>query len=460
MMKRMPRVVLTCCLALMTTMPPLVLAAAGDEEARLEALEQRLEGLVLELDKKQSRIETLTGQISSLEERMPAASPARGAEALIAPEEAELKALVAAAVAEQQEARPLSPFSVGGYGEIHANFTEGSEDGQSKDQVDIHRLVAFVGYDFADWIKFQAEIELEHAFVNDGAKGELELEQAYVDFLLTDLANIRVGRVLTPLARINQHHEPTTFYSVERPNFAKHIIPSTWWSDGLGLFGNLAANLTYEAYLVAGMDGSKFSDKGIRSGRIKDVPSMNDMAATFRVDYHPLLMSSAGLGRNLRLGASFYHGGINNGVAGKDPGISGDLTIYAADFSVSLRALELKGALALAEIDGAEGLEAGVAEEIFGYYVEAGYHVMPEPWKAGRLKNADAVFFVRYDEQDTQHKMSSGVAANADMDRYDWTFGLAFYPVPNLVLKADYQVLASAGADPADSINLGIGWQF
>jgi hypothetical protein len=417
MKKRMPRVVLTCCLALMTTMPPLVLAAAGDEEARLEALEQRLEGLVLELDKKQSRIETLTGQMRSLEERMPAASPARGAEALIPSEEAELNAQVAAAVAEQQEARPLSPFSVGGYGEIHANFTEGSEDGQSKDQVDIHRLVAFVGYDFADWIKFQAEIELEHAFVYDGAKGELELEQAYVDFLLTDLANIRVGRVLTPLARINQHHEPTTFYSVERPNFAKHIIPSTWWSDGLGLFGNLAANLTYEAYLVAGMDGSKFSDKGIRSGRIKDVPSVNDMAVTFRVDYHPLLMSSAGLGRNLRLGASFYHGGINNGVAGKDPGISGD-------------------------------------------YVEAGYHVMPAPWKAGRLKNADAVLFVRYDEQDTQHKMSSGVAANADMDRYDWTFGLAFYPVPNLVLKADYQVLASAGADPADSINLGIGWQF
>src|SRR5512145_456470 len=41
-------------------------------------------------------------------------------------------------------------FTLGGYGEMHANFGEGS----APDQFDIHRLVAYVGYAFSDWIRF------------------------------------------------------------------------------------------------------------------------------------------------------------------------------------------------------------------------------------------------------------------------------------------------------------------
>lgn len=458
MRKRMRSVVFGCCVGLVAMQSGFALAATN-EEARIQELERQMQVLVGELKNRQGNIEALSRQVANLEGKIAENSKAGSGLDSVQDKE-EIKTLVAQAMADQQKESPLSKFSFGGYGEIHANFNEGSVNGQSKDQIDIHRLVALVGYDFADWIKFKSEIELEHAFVDDGTKGELELEQAYVDFLLSDLANVRVGRVLTPVGRTNQHHEPTTFYSVERPNFDKYIVPSTWWSDGVGLFGNLAPNLSYEGYLVAGLDGSKFSNDGIRNGRIKDVPSLNDMAVTFRLDYSPFMDSASAWGRNLRLGASFYRGGVNNGVEGKDPGKSGDLTIYAADFGVRVSDLELKGAAAFEEIDGAQGLTAGVAEEIFGYYLEAGYHVMPEAWKTGKLKNSDAVVFARYDKQDTQYGMPAGVAASPDKDRYDWTFGLAFYPVPNLVLKADYQVLESEGADPDNAINLGIGWQF
>lgn len=459
MKKRMHSVVLGCCIALVAMQPGFAMAATGGE-ARIQELERQMQGLVSELKNRQNSVEILTRQVASLESRISTNSAFQGAAQGGGQDKAEIKSMIEQAVLAREKESSLSPFSFGGYGEIHANFNEGSVNGQSRDQIDVHRLVGLVGYEFADWIKFKSEIELEHAFVDDGTKGELELEQAYVDFLLSDLANVRVGRVLTPLAQTNQHHEPTTFYSVERPNFDKYIIPSTWWSDGVGLFGNLAQNLSYEAYLVAGLDGSKFSNDGIRNGRIKDVPSLNDMAVTFRLDYYPFMESASAWGRNLRLGASFYRGGINNGVEGKDPGKSGDLTIYAGDFGVRLSDLELKGAVAFEEIDGAKGLASGVAEEILGYYLEAGYHIMPEAWKTGKLKNSDAVVFARYDKQDTQHGMPAGVAANPDKDRQDWTFGLAFYPVPNLVLKADYQVLESEGADPDNAINLGIGWQF
>ncbi len=97
---------------------------------------------------------------------------------------------------------------------------------------------------------------------------------------------------------------------------------------------------------------------------------------------------------------------------------------------------------------------------MLGYYLEAGVHIWPEAWKQGRLSRSDAVVFVRYDDYDTQHAMPKGVVRNPAGDRFDWTFGINFYPVPNLVLKIDYQVKKSDGPDPADMINLGIGWQF
>lgn len=366
-------------------------------------------------------------------------------------------------VAETMEsrARPFDKLSIGGYGEVHANFIEGSSDGQSNDMLDIHRLVGFIGYEFTDWIRFQSEIEIEHAMVSSGHGGELEIEQAHLDFLLGDMANVRLGRSLVPLGLINEHHEPTTFNGVERPSFAKYIIPSTWWSDGIGLFGNLTNSLSYKAYIMGGLDGSAFdATDGIRGGRIKERPSLNDMALTARFDYFPFLDSRSADLQNLRFGASFFHGGINNGNKGEDPDINGDITIYSADFSAQAGDFDFKGVYAFEEIDGAENLD-GVAEEIMGYYLEAGYHFWPEGWKRGKLANSDAVVFTRYDNYDTQYKMPAEVVADPAGDRYDWTFGLSFYPTTNVVLKADYQIHESeADSETDNSFNLGIGWQF
>ena len=47
-------------------------------------------------------------------------------------------------------------LDIGGYGDIHANFKEGSD----ADKFDFHRLVLYLGYDFSDWIQFHSEWEL------------------------------------------------------------------------------------------------------------------------------------------------------------------------------------------------------------------------------------------------------------------------------------------------------------
>ena len=196
----------------------------------------------------------------------------------------------------------MGKLHFGGYGEMHANFVQGSES----DQADLHRLVLYLGYDFADWMRFHSETEVEHAYVTDG-DGEVVLEQAYLDFFLTGKFNVRAGRILTPIGIINKKHEPPTFNGVERPAFATNVIPTTWSSDGVGIFGSICELLTYEAYAVGGLDGSMFTaTSGIRNGRIKERPSLNEPAITGRLDYYPCPAIQDDSDQSLRLRTSGY----------------------------------------------------------------------------------------------------------------------------------------------------------
>ena len=348
-------------------------------------------------------------------------------------------------------------FTLGGYGEMHANFGEGS----APDQFDIHRLVAYVGYTFSDWIRFSSEVELEHAFVSSGSDGEISIEQAFLDFLLSDPLNIRFGRVLVPVGITNRKHEPPTFYGVERPSFDRVIIPTTWFADGIGVFGGLAPSLKYELYLVSGLDGSQFGAvNGIRDGRIKERPSLHEPAVTGRLDFFPFVRW-AGPPGFLRLGASAYYGGVDNGNQGDNPGIDGEVRILSGDFEYTVSKLDFRGAVAHEQIQGAREIGNGTASEIFGWYLEAGVRLFPESWKKGKLAKSDAAVFARYEDFDTQHRMPDGVAKNPAGDRQEWTFGASLFLTPTLVAKGDVQFRDDAsGNDLPTLINFGLGWQF
>ncbi|MBW8017693.1 MAG: hypothetical protein FVQ82_16075 [Planctomycetes bacterium] len=352
---------------------------------------------------------------------------------------------------------------VGGYGELHANFGEGKD----ADVIDLHRLVLYLGYDFADWIQFHSEFEIEHGFVNsdDATGGEFVVEQAYFDFLLSDALNVRAGRILTPLAITNKYHEPTSFNSVERPSFDKFIIPSTWSSDGIGLFGALSDNVTYEAYVVGGLDGNGFDKNGIRGGRIKERPSLHEPAFTGRLDYTAI----DEVDESLRLGFSAYAGGLDNTNNSSGlTGVDADIRILSADFNYSISKFDFLGAIAKTSIDGAKNLAGNavnntdnVASESFGWYIEGAYHWWPESWKKGKFTKTDAVVFARYDDFDTQYDMPSGFAANPAGDRNEITIGTAIRLTPNFVVKADYQFRDDKTSDKlGDKINFGIGFSF
>ncbi len=352
----------------------------------------------------------------------------------------------------------IAKTEIGGYMELHYNDTVNGDNKEDDEVLDFHRFVLMFSHELADWIHFTSEVEIEHAFVEGGEEsGEVELEQAYVDFLTGEHLNYRAGVMLTPMGIINQHHEPATFNGVERPFVDTVIIPTTWSESGAGIFGEIVPGLSYQLNIMGGLEAEEFSaDKGLRDGRQKAFKTnVEDFAYVARLDYKGL--------PGLALGASYYIGDSAQDLA---LGADVQVDIVEADFRYDIRDFKFRGQIAQVGIGDAgklnsflgktSGIDA-IAKELLGWYLEGAYHFLP---LINKKTDHDAAFFVRYEDYDTQKDMPTGFAENPAFDREAWTLGLTYWPIQNLALKFDYQDLRNEAGTAEDLLNLGIGWQF
>jgi hypothetical protein len=187
---------------------------------------------------------------------------------------------------QQSSTGPLSEVDLGGYGELHYNNLSGSGGASDSETVDFHRFVIYMGYEFSDRIRFSSELELEHSLSGDEEPGEVELEQAYIDFDLNANHTFRGGLFLLPVGIVNETHEPTTFYGVERNSVEKNILPTTWWEAGAGMHGGLTEDLLYSVYIHSGLMTSTNSSYAVRSGRQKVAKAnASDLAATIALKW-------------------------------------------------------------------------------------------------------------------------------------------------------------------------------
>lgn len=329
-------------------------------------------------------------------------------------------------------------LSIGGYGEGQfKNFT--SDKGSKTDQADMLRAILYFGYKFSDSIIFNSEIEIEHA-------DEVFIEMASLDFLLDEKFNLRTGVLLAPVGLTNEMHEPTLFHGVDRPLVERQVIPSTWREMGAGAFGQLTDKLAYKLYVMNGFDGVDFTEQGLRGGRQKaSKTKAEDWALVGRLDYEPVL--------GLNLGGSFYLGDSGQGQV-KDGTNEVDVftQIYEAHAQYKYRGLELKALASQVKIDDTEILQAqigkDVPDEIFAYYGEVAYDVLPHIFAGTSQYLAP---FVRYENLDYDGN-------NQDVELL--VTGISYKPIPNVVLKADYSNFDMQDGTRADELNLGFGYIF
>ena len=259
-------------------------------------------------------------------------------------------------------------------------------------------------------------------------KGELELEQAYLDFLIDRRFNIRAGQLLVPVGIINERHEPPVFHGVQRPFVDTFIIPTTWFDTGAGVFGDFGRGFRYRAYAMAPLDATGFSaDEGLAdSSQSGSRSNVRHWAGTGRLEYLGV--------RRLTLGTSFWRGRTAAGIPAGADLPEPKVTIAEVDGRGRLGRFDLRGEYAHVFIDGAEelnhlralreGSDPNIASQLRGGYFEAAHPLPPFP------SPREVVGFVRYERFDTQHKMPPGYLPLSEFNRSAWIFGVSYFPTP------------------------------
>jgi len=321
--------------------------------------------------------------------------------------------------------------TIGGYGELHYNNLDGEDA-----IVDLHRFVLFFGHEFTDDFRFASELEVEHAVSSSDDPGEVEIEQAFIEYDLNAENHLRAGLYLVPTGILNETHEPPTFYGVERNMVEKKIIPVTWREGGIGLNGDIVPGWKYDVMLSSGLGTSVNESYDIRSGHGEAAKAPGeDGAITARIRY--------------------------TGIPGLELALSGqhqmDLTQGAEDISANLLEAHvdyLHNGFGLRALYASWWLDDGPAftgpaaigaDRQDGFYIEPSYKF--------RVPRGEAGFFARYEQWNNM----AGSQGGADSDQT--VVGLNYWPIDDVVFKFDYQFQNEAAGDH-DGLNLGVGYQF
>ena len=397
---------------------------------------------------------------------------------------------------------PVTGLSIGAYGEVKFGTMQNpAANGQWQNGFDTARMVLLPTYAITDNIIFNAEIEFEHAgsgFDNDDKlHGTAEIEQLWIDFKIMDQFNWRApGIDLVPIGYINQHHEPTQFYSVNRPELYNGLIPSTWKAPASSVYGTITEDIKYQVMISASNEdyGDSFTSRtgartvpppgtpyfpgidGLNALTFSNPPLgsfqqlSNAIATSGRLDFTPTFLP----GFNGSVSAYYSPNVVPRGAHDDFGNMLGSssLALFDAEFRYRVpdTGLELRGEYVRVDLGHPENLRANndsdptdnVGKSMVGYSGEIAYHV-----PLGTIMNSDweAVPFYNYTYENLQRGGFAGTDVNLPTgagQRQFHTAGVAVFPSPKVVLKATYQRVIDkslAGAQ-SDSFLGGVGFFF
>jgi hypothetical protein len=425
----------------------LLLAAFASGTAHATATPEQLEAQVRALTE---QLHALQAEVAAMKAQPMATAPAASASA---------SASASAAASEPPASGPApsmpaeSPLTWFGYGEIDYTKPRGETA-----TADLARFVLGASYRFDERTRFVSELEIEHAVSSADDAGEVEIEQAYVERALSGSVYGRAGLMLIPLGLLNDNHEPTRYYGVQRNKVETAIIPTTWREGGVALEGRTAGGWRWNLGLTTGFDLSKWdanSEEGLESplGAIHQelsVARAEDLSGFAAVNYTGI--------PGLRAGAGIFGGGVSQGQPGYG---SASMHLWEAHVAWTPGDWDLAALYARGHISGTGainrtlvGLPTPIPENFFGWYAQAAYRGLP--FDASRL-----VPFLRYERYNTAAGyafVATGLTPSAPPDTEAWTGGLQYSLTPGIVFKADY--LDYRGAIGTDRFALGLGYQF
>ena len=486
--------------------------ASGDQAVnellmkKLQAMERRMQSMEAELKQKRAQDQASAKQAS--QSGRPVQGQPRGAYA----QAGAMDKAQSAATAPYKDnankdlfgvaASPVPGLKIGMYGEIKFGSQQNpAAGGQWQNGFDMGRLVLLPTYQVTDNIIFNAEIEFEHAgsgFDNDDKlHGTAEIEQAFFDLRVNDYFTFRSPGVdLVPISFNNLYHEPTLFYSVQRPELANGLIPTTWVAGSTGFYGKIVDGLNYQFQLSQSAEdfGDDFDHRGedghiipggyaagvnggdalgLTHAPLGDFAQLsNTIAYTGRLSYTPSFIPGFAGSTAAYYSPNITPRGAYGGYVGADDQPLGKNSMLIVDtegrYRVPNTGLELRAEYAYVRFSNPENLRANndsfddnnVGKTMYGYSGEIAYH-----FPLGNILGSDweAVPFYRYTRQNLQTAGLFGTDPNNPTGSGDQTYhhvGVAVFPNPSLVFKLDYTKIydKSALGPQSDRVLGAVGW--
>lgn len=400
---------------------------------------------------------------------------------------------------QEQIAKP-SRFTIGGYGEAvySRNFYsdnylryQGQNVEKYKDQkhsrFDLPHVVLFLGYDFGKGWTLGTEIEFEHGGTESAVEieteeggeyeseiergGEVALEQFWIQKSFCPQLNLRLGHIIIPVGATNQHHMPTEFFGVYRPEGENTILPCTWHETGISLWGQ-AGDWRYEAILVPGLDSDRFG----RQNWIKDGAGSpyefkigNNIAGAFRIDNFSvpgLRMSVSGY-----IGNSFKNT-LSSTESAQYKDVKGTVSIGAFDFAYNAHNWIIRGNFDYGHLSDSRLIsqynanmsknsvskKQGIASDAIAIGLEAGYNLFSQIEKLN-AKQQKLYLFSRYDYYDSMYKTDAAIQDYQWCGRHRIAAGINYFPIKDIVLKGEYSIgLLKSQYNNEPSISLGVAY--
>lgn len=360
----------------------------------------------------------------------------------------------------------LRTLKWGAYGELHYNNFQGSDShtgsgsrSTGRDMLELHRVVLLGEAQLHDQWRFVTEIEIEHVFVQNN-QGYLAVEQAYLDWQYHPRHSARAGVMLIPISIDNLYHEPTLFHGVERPEFARIIIPTTWFDGGVQVQGEVVEGLDYTFGAYAGLSSAgtgtapsagSVANQGVRSWRQQGLYSAaDDIMYVGRLDWRPL--------NGLWLAGAYAYSEVNQDQQLASP--NSVVQLYTLEARYAYAGWDLGVSFAQGRISKADEYAQqanGAVPEVFtGINATAAYDVL----RLVADTTHQLFVFGRYEWLQNQDEVPAGRTANEAWNADIRQFGLTYKPNPHVVLKADYRDYDNETETAVDSWNLGAGFAF
>ncbi len=379
-------------------------------------------------------------------------------------------------------------FTWSGFGEINYTHYEGAKDRSSQDielyNTNLYRFVSYLAYKPKPWLILYGEVFAEF-FQDHRLESDFEFFlEAFADFLIHERFNVRVGTHQVQIGYVNNNDEPVQFFTVNRPEVERVIIPSQWIDLGIMTYGALTKDLSYSLSVYQGLDPSVYNGgTWIRRGRSNAFRgNFNSAILNGQLEYHGFentTLSLSGLytlARDMEgqedfssetwLVSSYVRNTWKNWTflaLGSVGGMGSTPQLYEYTGRIDSEGIRLPGQV--------------LGSRVYGYYAEVGYDILPffrkeeknsskgnRFYRPGEMK---LPLFVRYEQLNTHAEVHPELS-ELDRSQTDLTaisVGVNFNPRKNIVFKSNYQFRLSDielpnGEMEGNRFEVGLGFIF